>query len=67
VSDEEAEFRRFVSAQLEPLPGLAYLTCGDWQVAEDAVLSAHGPRHAPRWRGPFLDRPVDIDTTLLTQ
>jgi RNA polymerase sigma-70 factor (sigma-E family) len=40
VSDRETEFRDFVSAQMEPLRGLAYLTCGDWQVAEDAVLAA---------------------------
>ncbi|WP_307834690.1 SigE family RNA polymerase sigma factor [Paractinoplanes lichenicola] len=40
MSDNEAEFREFVGAQMESLRGLAYLTCGDWQVAEDAVLSA---------------------------
>ena len=40
VSDREAEFREFVAARMEPLRGLAYLTCGDWQVAEDAVLAA---------------------------
>jgi RNA polymerase sigma-70 factor (sigma-E family) len=38
VSDKEAEFREFVGARMESLRGLAYLTCGDWQVAEDAVL-----------------------------
>jgi len=38
VSDKEAEFREFVGAQMESLRGLAYLTCGDWQAAEDAVL-----------------------------
>ncbi|MGK5680308.1 SigE family RNA polymerase sigma factor [Actinoplanes sp. URMC 104] len=40
MSNHEAEFREFVGAQMESLRGLAYLTCGDWQVAEDAVLSA---------------------------
>jgi RNA polymerase sigma-70 factor (sigma-E family) len=40
VSDREAEFRDFVGARMEALRGLAYLTCGDWQAAEDAVLSA---------------------------
>ena len=40
MSDREAEFREFVGARMESLRGLAYLTCGDWQVAEDAVLSA---------------------------
>ena len=34
---DEEEFRRFVAARMEMLRGLAYLTCGDWQVAEDAV------------------------------
>jgi RNA polymerase sigma-70 factor (sigma-E family) len=40
VSDRESEFREFVGAQMEALRGLAYLTCGDWQHAEDAVLAA---------------------------
>ncbi|GIF19928.1 RNA polymerase sigma-70 factor (sigma-E family) [Actinoplanes tereljensis] len=40
MSDREAEFREFVGARMESLRGLAYLTCGDWQVAEDAVLGA---------------------------
>lgn len=40
MSDREAEFREFVGARMESLRGLAYLTCGDWQVAEDAVLAA---------------------------
>jgi RNA polymerase sigma-70 factor (sigma-E family) len=33
----EDEFRRFVAARMDTLRALAYLTCGDWQVAEDAV------------------------------
>lgn len=40
MSDSEAEFRTFVAARMESLRGLAYLTCGDWQAAEDAVMSA---------------------------
>ena len=40
MSDKEAEFREFAAAQMESLRGLAYLTCGDWQAAEDAVLGA---------------------------
>ncbi|MFG1607568.1 sigma-70 family RNA polymerase sigma factor [Actinoplanes sp. NPDC049265] len=39
MDDRETDFRAFVGAQMEPLRGLAYLTCGDWQVAEDAVLT----------------------------
>ncbi|WP_433373134.1 SigE family RNA polymerase sigma factor [Actinoplanes sp. CA-142083] len=38
MSDKEAEFREFVNARMESLRGLAFLTCGDWQVAEDAVV-----------------------------
>jgi RNA polymerase sigma-70 factor (sigma-E family) len=48
VSDREAQFREFVAARMEPLRGLAYLTCGDWQVAEDAVLSALAKLYA-KW------------------
>ena len=40
MSDKEAEFREFAAARMESLRGLAYLTCGDWQTAEDAVLAA---------------------------
>ncbi|WP_203826128.1 sigma-70 family RNA polymerase sigma factor [Actinoplanes palleronii] len=39
MSDREAEFREFVAAQMDSLRGLAYLTCGNWQSAEDAVLT----------------------------
>jgi RNA polymerase sigma-70 factor (sigma-E family) len=37
VNADDEEFRHFVSARMDKLRGLAYLTCGDWQVAEDAV------------------------------
>jgi RNA polymerase sigma-70 factor (sigma-E family) len=37
VDHGEEEFRQFVSARLDALRGLAYLTCGDWQAADDAV------------------------------
>ncbi|MBL7260890.1 SigE family RNA polymerase sigma factor [Paractinoplanes lichenicola] len=40
MSDKDAEFRDFAAARLEPLRALAYLTCGDWQVAEDAAVTA---------------------------
>jgi RNA polymerase sigma-70 factor (sigma-E family) len=40
VKSDEEDFRRFVSARLDSLRGLAYLTCGDWQAAEDAVSSS---------------------------
>ncbi len=37
MEPDDEEFRRFVAARMEMLRGLAYLTCGDWQVAEDVV------------------------------
>lgn len=37
---DEEEFREFVAGRMEALRGLAYLTCGDWQAAEDAVSTA---------------------------
>jgi RNA polymerase sigma-70 factor (sigma-E family) len=45
----DPEFRDFVAAQMEPLRGLAYLTCGDWQVAEDAVLTVLARLYV-KWR-----------------
>ncbi|MFC7531858.1 SigE family RNA polymerase sigma factor [Actinoplanes sp. GCM10030250] len=39
VEDNE-NFRQFVRARFEPLRALAYVTCGDWQTAEDAVSGA---------------------------
>ncbi|GIE98177.1 SigE family RNA polymerase sigma factor [Paractinoplanes rishiriensis] len=49
MSDNEAEFREFVAARMDALRGLAYLTCGDWQVAEDAVLGALAKLYV-KWR-----------------
>ncbi|MBM2617934.1 SigE family RNA polymerase sigma factor [Actinoplanes sp. LDG1-06] len=40
MSDKDAEFREFVTARLDSLRALAFLTCGDWQVAEDAAVTA---------------------------
>ena len=36
----EEEFREFVAGWFQPLRALAYVTCGDWQAAEDAVAGA---------------------------
>ncbi|SDS73065.1 SigE family RNA polymerase sigma factor [Actinoplanes derwentensis] len=52
--EEEEGFRQFVAAQLGPLRKLAYLTCGNWHTAEDAVATALAKLY-PRW--PKLDRP----------
>jgi RNA polymerase sigma-70 factor (sigma-E family) len=55
VSDHEAQFRDFVSVQMEPLRRLAYLTCGDWQVGEDAVLTVLARLYV-KWR--HIDNPL---------
>jgi RNA polymerase sigma-70 factor (sigma-E family) len=36
----EDEFREFVRGHFLPLRSLAYVTCGDWQTAEDATAAA---------------------------
>jgi RNA polymerase sigma-70 factor (sigma-E family) len=38
--DDEAHFREFVTARFDGLRSLAYLTCGDWHTAEDAVAAS---------------------------
>ena len=37
---DEREFREFAATRMDHLRGLAYLTCGDWHAAEDAVSTA---------------------------
>lgn len=39
-AEDAADFREFVRGRFEPLRALAYVTCGDWQAAEDAVAGA---------------------------
>jgi len=39
-AEDADEFREFVRGRFEPLRALAYVTCGDWQAAEDAVAGA---------------------------
>ncbi|KXK63057.1 RNA polymerase subunit sigma-70 [Micromonospora rosaria] len=53
-AEEEEGFRQFVAAHMGPLRKLAYLTCGNWHTAEDAVATALAKLY-PRWRK--LDRP----------
>jgi RNA polymerase sigma-70 factor (sigma-E family) len=48
VDRTEEEFRQFVSARLDSLRGLAYLTCGDWQAADDAVAQSLAKLYS-RW------------------
>ncbi|MFY1668860.1 sigma-70 family RNA polymerase sigma factor [Plantactinospora sp. WMMB334] len=51
---DEEEFRQFVAAKLEALRGLAFLTCGDWQTADDAVSTVLSKLFV-RWSS--VDRP----------
>jgi RNA polymerase sigma-70 factor (sigma-E family) len=53
-AEDEQAFREFVTYQMAPLRKLAYMTCGDWHAAEDAVANALVKLY-PRWRK--LDRP----------
>jgi DNA-directed RNA polymerase specialized sigma24 family protein len=39
-AEDEDAFREFVAAQMPALRKLAYLACGDWHTAEDAVSNA---------------------------
>ncbi|WP_422771607.1 SigE family RNA polymerase sigma factor [Plantactinospora sp. WMMC1484] len=48
AADEQA-FREFVTSQMASLRKLAYVTCGDWHAAEDAVANALVKLY-PRWR-----------------
>jgi RNA polymerase sigma-70 factor (sigma-E family) len=62
--DKEQEFREFVSAQMDSLRGLAYLTCGDWQVAEDAVFTALAKLYV-RWRR--VEKPDSYARTMVVR
>jgi len=53
-AEDEQAFREFVTTQMASLRKLAYMTCGDWHAAEDAVANALVKLY-PRWRK--LDRP----------
>jgi RNA polymerase sigma-70 factor (sigma-E family) len=46
--EDEDEFRDFVSARFGSLRKLAYMACGDWHIAEDAVANAMAKLY-PRW------------------
>jgi RNA polymerase sigma-70 factor (sigma-E family) len=63
-SDDEAAFREFVSVQMDQLRGLAYLTCGDWQLAEDAVCTVLAKLYA-RWTK--VDRPDAYARTMVVR
>lgn len=53
-AEDEQAFREFVTSQMASLRKLAYMTCGDWHTAEDAVANALVKLY-PRWRR--LERP----------
>lgn len=49
MSQTDREFREFVATHMERLRALAYITCGDWQLAEDAVATVLSKMY-PRWQ-----------------
>ena len=53
-AEDEQAFREFVTSEMTSLRKLAYVTCGDWHTAEDAVANALIKLY-PRWRK--LERP----------
>ena len=52
--DDQDGFREFVASRMGALRNLAYVTCGDWHAAEDAVANALAKLY-PRWGR--LERP----------
>ncbi|GAA4464399.1 SigE family RNA polymerase sigma factor [Phytohabitans houttuyneae] len=52
--DDHDGFREFVAARMASLRNLAYVTCGDWYAAEDAVANTLAKLY-PRWGR--LERP----------
>jgi RNA polymerase sigma-70 factor (sigma-E family) len=52
--EDQDGFREFVATRMASLRKLAYVTCGDWHTAEDAVANALAKLY-PRWNR--LDRP----------
>ncbi|MBM0275432.1 SigE family RNA polymerase sigma factor [Micromonospora tarensis] len=53
-AEDEQAFREFVTSEMASLRKLAYVTCGNWHTAEDAVANALIKLY-PRWRK--VDRP----------
>ena len=52
---QELQFREFAATWMNHLRGVAYLTCGDWHLAEDAVSTAMARLYV-RWTK--IDNPV---------
>jgi RNA polymerase sigma-70 factor (sigma-E family) len=52
--DDQEGFREFVASRLASLRNLAFVTCGDWHAAEDAVANSLAKLY-PRWGK--LERP----------
>ena len=61
---DEQQFCRFVAAQMDSLRRLAYLSCGNWNTAEDAVATALSKLYA-RWRS--VDSPEAYARTMVVR
>jgi RNA polymerase sigma-70 factor (sigma-E family) len=62
--DHERDFRAFVVARYEALRAMAYVMCGDWQLADDAV-SAGLARLYVRWHK--VDSPYSYARSVVTR
>ncbi|MFV2017306.1 SigE family RNA polymerase sigma factor [Micromonospora sp. LOL_023] len=60
--DDQDEFREFAASRMGPLRNLAFLTCGNWHMAEDAVANALAKLY-PRWGR--LDHPDSYVRTIV--
>ncbi len=61
---QESEFREFAAAHMHQLRKVAYLTCGDWHAAEDAVSVAMARLFA-RWSS--IDNPGAYARTMVVR
>ncbi|WJK40726.1 SigE family RNA polymerase sigma factor [Solwaraspora sp. WMMA2056] len=60
--EHQDEFREFVASRMGALRNLAFLTCGNWHAAEDAVANALSKLY-PRWGR--LDHPDSYARTMV--
>ena len=60
--EDQDGFREFVASRMGALRNLAFVTCGNWHAAEDAVANALAKLY-PRWG--HLDRPERYAQTMV--
>jgi len=63
-ADDQDGFREFVATRMAALRNLAFVTCGNWHAAEDAVANALAKLY-PRWGR--VDRPETYAQTMVVR